>query len=129
VAARYREVSGNELFQSWTAASRIIPEISRFYSWPTDGAWFPEAAGAVRENTWPGTKATSCSRQCFKMPSALLPSGSVEPEEHAAFGMVLVKIGVDLGDGPEHGFFVGFARTFQRGELKRKNGPWCAAPP
>lgn len=43
LAVRFPEVSAEELFAAWTAASRVIPETTRFIWGPNDFQWFPEA--------------------------------------------------------------------------------------
>jgi hypothetical protein len=48
VAARFPEVSADSLVAAWTAASRIIPEVNRFFWSGNDSAWYPEACRSVR---------------------------------------------------------------------------------
>jgi hypothetical protein len=43
MAGWFPEVSADELFAAWTAASRVIPEATRFNWMPNDFQWFPEA--------------------------------------------------------------------------------------
>ena len=43
VATRFPEVSAAELLAAWTAASRVIPGITRFIWMPNDYQWLPEA--------------------------------------------------------------------------------------
>jgi hypothetical protein len=43
LAARFPGVPAEKLFTAWTAASKIIPEITRFFWKDIDLRWFPEA--------------------------------------------------------------------------------------
>lgn len=43
LARRFPGVPGNEIFQASSTASKIIPQITRFFWHNTDLAWFPEA--------------------------------------------------------------------------------------
>ncbi len=43
LAARFPEVPASELLAAWTAASRVMPEITRFIWQPNDFQWLPEA--------------------------------------------------------------------------------------
>lgn len=44
VAARYPEVSSGDLFAGWTAVSKILPLMTRFYWGDLDFRWYPEAS-------------------------------------------------------------------------------------
>lgn len=43
LAARFPEVSAEQLLAGWSAASRVIPEVTRFFWGNIDLRWFPEA--------------------------------------------------------------------------------------
>jgi len=43
LAARFREVDSSALFRAWSAASRIFPQITRFFWGDIDLRWLPEA--------------------------------------------------------------------------------------
>ncbi len=43
LAARFPEVPAEQLFAGWSAASRVIPEVTRFFWGNIDLRWFPEA--------------------------------------------------------------------------------------
>jgi hypothetical protein len=44
LAARFPEVSSADLFAAWTAVSRILPLMTRFYWGDLDFRWYPEAS-------------------------------------------------------------------------------------
>ena len=46
VAARFPEVSAKDLLTAWTAASQVLPEITRFIWEPNDFQWLPEACSS-----------------------------------------------------------------------------------
>jgi len=43
LATRFPEISSEALFRAWSAASKIFPEITRFFWGDIDVRWFPEA--------------------------------------------------------------------------------------
>lgn len=43
LAARFPEVPPDKLLAGWIAASRVLPEVTRFFWGPFDFQWFPEA--------------------------------------------------------------------------------------
>jgi len=46
LAARFPEVSSQPLLAAWTAASQVVPEITRFIWEPNDFQWLPEACSS-----------------------------------------------------------------------------------
>jgi hypothetical protein len=82
LAARFPEANGAKIFAAWSAASRVIPQINRFF-WAGGGndlGWFPEAcvrhpAGSkgfytvtdfMKGRTMPGTGILDISTCCDK---------------------------------------------------------------
>jgi hypothetical protein len=82
LAARFPQVDSQKLFAAWSAASRVIPQINRFF-WAGGGndlGWFPEAcirhpAGSkgfysvtafIKGKTMPGTGILDISTYCDK---------------------------------------------------------------
>jgi hypothetical protein len=43
LAARFPEVPADKLLAGWSAASRVLPEVTRFFWYKADYSWFPEA--------------------------------------------------------------------------------------
>jgi len=48
LAARFPEVPADQMLAAWTAASRVIPEITRFIWGDIDLKWLPEACASHR---------------------------------------------------------------------------------